>query len=193
MQTKSASSIQSVQDLSPEVIVKFTSKLSKDGPLHPTHPELGNCWQWTAAKDINGYGRIKIGGRTCPCLLTHRLSWIIHTGTISKDDCVLHSCDNPPCCNPSHLFLGTRDDNNQDKIKKGRARHGHLYGEGNPNSKLTWDMVNSIREHYRKGESQTSIQKMFGLPQWKVSRIVLEKIWKTPASRQYQDLFHPLP
>ncbi len=76
-----------------------------------------NCWLWLANKDNDGYGRIKIKGKT---LLAHRVSWNIHFGQIPEEMNVLHRCDNPPCVNPLHLFLGTVLDNVRDRDSKGR-------------------------------------------------------------------------
>lgn len=80
------------------------------------------CWIWTGArtskKGKSRYGNISFQGKRW---LAHRFSWMIHNGKINKNMCVLHHCDNPPCINPDHLFLGTIADNNHDAIKKGRG------------------------------------------------------------------------
>ncbi len=78
------------------------------------------CWEWTGARDIHGYGRIGNDYPKKNLLLAHRAIWIITNGEIPKNLCVLHRCDNPPCVNPKHLFLGTKKDNSQDMVKKGR-------------------------------------------------------------------------
>lgn len=85
---------------------------------------VGECWVFTGFKLPNGYGRIgqsKDGERKV--LLAHRASWESHHGPIPGGMMVLHKCDNPPCVNPSHLFLGTGSDNMQDMLAKGRDRH----------------------------------------------------------------------
>jgi HNH endonuclease len=76
------------------------------------------CWEWQGYRDRKGYGRIG-GGKDSQ--LVHRLSWSLHHGD-PGELCVLHHCDNPPCVNPDHLFLGTIQDNNADMIAKGRRR-----------------------------------------------------------------------
>lgn len=76
------------------------------------HGPQGTCWVWTACA-IKGYGYIS---RT----LAHRVSWEIHNSPIPEGLCVLHKCDNPPCVNPEHLFLGTKKDNILDAVAKGR-------------------------------------------------------------------------
>lgn len=81
-----------------------------------------------AAKDPKGYGRVMIrdnGGTE----LSHRIAWILVNGPVPPETpCVLHACDNPPCCNPAHLFLGTNDDNVADMVAKGRQAHGPTLG-----------------------------------------------------------------
>jgi len=81
--------------------------------------EQTDCWEWQRATNNIGYGMIRDneiqGMRT-----THRVSYEIHKGKIPNGRLVLHTCDNPACCNPDHLFLGTHKDNSQDMIEKGR-------------------------------------------------------------------------
>jgi hypothetical protein len=97
-------------------IARFMAKVSK-----PTNPEA--CWLWTAAKDHNGYGTLKIAGRNVGA---HRLSFEIHKGPIPPDQIICHRCDNPTCVNPEHLFSGTTQDNVDDKMNKGRANIWNL-------------------------------------------------------------------
>lgn len=106
--------------------------------------ESTGCWVWNACKDTKGYGLFQMGQRptgSYKASAAHRVSWQIHKGEIPKGMNVLHKCDNPPCVNPDHLFLGTQQDNTNDMIKKGRGianrrleithcKKGHpLYGD----------------------------------------------------------------
>lgn len=76
-----------------------------------------NCWLWIGARERGGYGCIQIKHNN---FRAHRLSWELHHGTVPTGMHVLHTCDNPPCVNPTHLFLGTSLDNMADKVRKGR-------------------------------------------------------------------------
>ena len=75
------------------------------------------CWEWQKSRNLKGYGYFQTLGQR----LAHRVSYIIHNGEFDKKLCVLHRCDNPPCVNPDHLFLGTVNDNNKDRHAKGRT------------------------------------------------------------------------
>ena len=97
------------------------------------------CIEWTGYTIRCGYGRTPANGKQT---LTHRLAWELANGPIPDGLFVLHSCDNPPCCNIEHLWLGTKGDNNADRDAKGRGgssangaknycKHGHPYDEVN--------------------------------------------------------------
>jgi hypothetical protein len=80
-------------------------------------PGADGCIEWTGKVDRKGYGRISIEGRQ---FFAHRVTWELANGPIPDGMCVCHHCDNPPCCNVAHLFLGTIRDNNLDMSAKGR-------------------------------------------------------------------------
>lgn len=87
------------------------------------------CWLWTASLQNKGYGQIgTIIGAKPKQLYAHRVAWELTHGPIPKGQCVLHKCDNPPCCNPGHLFLGTKAENTEDMVSKGRQASGERSG-----------------------------------------------------------------
>lgn len=77
------------------------------------------CWTWTGRRTAFGYGELQMAGRH---VTAHRLAWELTYGSIPDGQSVLHSCDNPPCCRPTHLWLGSQADNLHDMFRKGR-RH----------------------------------------------------------------------
>ena len=132
------------------------------------------CWNWIGYYNKNGYGKIKINRKM---ISTHRFCWKIHFGEISKDLCVLHTCDNPRCVNPNHLFLGTQQDNIKDMILKNRQYHPK--GENNCKAKLTSYQVKQIRLFCnQKKLTQTQIGKMFNVNNPTISKIKNNKTWK---------------
>jgi hypothetical protein len=81
------------------------------------------CWPWQERSRLReGYGKMYVAGRVLPA---HRIVWTLVNGPVPVGLFVLHRCDNPPCCNPAHLFLGTKADNTHDMIAKGRHRRFH--------------------------------------------------------------------
>ncbi len=83
------------------------------------------CWEWTGSTNAYGYGYLRIGGTT-RSIGAHRLSAKIAYGMFDERLLVLHHCDNPPCVNPAHLYVGTPKQNTQDAVRRGRARNQHV-------------------------------------------------------------------
>jgi len=128
------------------------------------------CWEWKKGKDKDGYGQVTL--RKKP-YRSHRLAWILTNGQIPDGKLVLHACDNPPCENPKHLFLGTHKENVEDRVEKIRS----ATGEKNAGCKLTKLKVLCIRKRYSEGETQVSIAECFGVSFQQVSRIVNREKW----------------
>jgi hypothetical protein len=147
---------------------RFWSKVQKE-------PDSNGCWLWIGAKDVYGYGYLGATRRKS-AKKAHRLSYEIHYGEgTSKGLCVLHRCDNPPCVNPSHLFLGTRSDNNKDKQAKGRDYDKR--GENNPRAKIKLSDVEKIKRLWKAGKTQDAIAKIYKISQVNVSKIVRGQLW----------------
>lgn len=143
------------------------------------------CWVWTGGKNRQGYGLFRFRNRS---FLAHRASWILHHGEIPTALGVLHKCDTPLCVNPSHLFLGTQQDNMDDAKSKGRVQIGDANsmrrhperiarGERRWNARLTENQVREIRQA-AKVITHKEIARRFGLDPCQVSRIVSGKRWK---------------
>lgn len=135
------------------------------------------CWEWgTKSRNAQGYGLFWFKGR---CVRAHRFSWELANGPIPKGMQVCHACDNPPCVRLAHLFLGTMNDNNQDKKKKGRARGGNLKGEQSWNSKLTETIVKQIRLEYQTGSfSQYELARKYKVSRGAIQKVVERTNWK---------------
>ena len=102
------------------------------------------CWEWSGGKSGSGYGYIGFRGRLWRA---HRVAWVLTNGEILEGMFICHTCDNPPCINPSHLWVGSCADNNADCMSKGRAAYGASPQGGidNGNAKLTAEDVLAIR------------------------------------------------
>jgi len=130
-----------------------------------------DCWEWTAAKQGQGYGQFHINRVAS---LAHKISYELCNGPIHKGMFVLHDCDNRPCVNPKHLFLGTHLDNVRDMIDKGRS----LFGSKNPFSKLDDLKVLAIIDLRKKGISMVRIAEMFDVAYGTICDIVYGRSWK---------------
>jgi hypothetical protein len=131
----------------------------------PKVAKTDKCWLWTGGHTGHGYGVIGLGTAEKGTELAHRVSWEMANGKPVPDSLeVLHSCDNPPCVRPDHLFLGTQQDNIRDRDAKGRGRHPNpARGEHNGNSKLTAERVSEIRTKLKDGRSSLSIGREYGV------------------------------
>ena len=130
-----------------------------DRDIKKDDPE--KCWLWSGSCDTEGYGIVSINGiNRC----THRVAWeYFNKAAIPSGKHVLHKCDNPPCCNPNHLFLGTHRENMMDARLKNRfPKRG---GELASNAKFTNDQVKQIRQEYLEGCSRLSIANKYGVTQ----------------------------
>jgi len=156
---------------------QFWAKVDKCGP--------DECWPWLASIDTRPYGQFM--GR-----LSRRVAYELTNGPIPSGLIVCHSCDNPSCCNPNHLWLGTYADNSQDAVKKGRiatgSRHGsqthpesQLRGTEVAGAKLNDDKVRAIRLAASCGERPIVIARKYGISYRNLRYIILGRTWKHVA------------
>ena len=136
------------------------------------------CWEWQGVKRC-GYGRTIIGSRkdgTRKSISAHRLAYIVWKGDIPNGYEVCHKCDNPCCINPDHLFVGTRQDNIDDRERKGR--NVIKTGEENQNAKLTKDSVTEARlEHVVNGVSFQKLADKYGVNKKTIMNAVKGVTW----------------
>ena len=129
------------------MLKKFCAKINEQ--------DINNCWECSnMSKD--GYGTIS-------GIKAHRFAWILFVGNIPNGMFVCHKCDNPACCNPSHLFLGNAKDNGRDMSQKGRGR----------GIAITDAIVDKVREAYRAFKSYATVGERFNISYTTTREIVL--------------------
>jgi hypothetical protein len=145
----------------------FWAMVEKRGP--------DECWQWKGAikrGHKSGYGAVSWAGRH---LAAHRAAWILLHGE-PGELCVLHKCDNRECVNPNHLFLGTKQDNADDKVAKGRQCVGPMNGR----AKLTDDLVRQIKAEHcgtKKRNNTKALAAKYGVTPWTIARVIYGGGW----------------
>lgn len=149
-----------IPKLTKKDLTRFWDKVDVQGP--------DDCWEWTASTN-DGYGQFSIGYIQ---YRASRVSFAIHYGDPGEIN-VCHSCDNPPCVNPSHLWLGTLIDNNVDKLEKGRQ-----------SCKLTKDEVGEILHH--NGTYQSLVRR-FGVSKSTIGSIKRGLFWKHIEGPRYTE------
>lgn len=185
-----SSSIFTAKELS-----RFWAKVNKDGPLpdqsNPHYAGLGPCWVWTASTFPSGYGQFRIWGGS---IHASRAAFLLERGP-AFEKLVCHHCDNRPCVNPAHLFLGTHGDNARDMNSKGRRNDAcgdrafaRLHperlarGEDQGLSKLTEREVQLIREIYAGGGvTHRGLAAEFGVAKTSISRVLYRLTWRHVA------------
>jgi len=135
---------------------RFWDKVEKLGP--------NECWNWTAVKNHNGYGRFSYKGNY---FSAQRFAWFLTYDSIPEGLCVLHHCDNRACCNPKHLFLGTNADNSIDMVQKGRQHF----------QRLTQGEVRTIKIELAQGVIHRILAKKYGVAEQTISNINTGKRW----------------
>lgn len=175
-------------------VARFHAKVKKRGELE--------CWDWQAARSKTGYGLFNVSG---VMRLAHRVAYVVYKGAFPEYFCVCHSCDNPRCCNPAHLWLGTQSQNHRDMCSKKREPRGESHGlvkapwkaahgdrngsrkyiermprgEANAAAKLNASSVREIRAMSESGRFKTNeIAEKYGVSRANVIAIHKRKTWK---------------
>ena len=133
--------------------------------------QKSECWEWKAYKMKKGYGVVWFRGKYW---YTHRLAYFLHTQKNIRNH-ICHSCDNPACCNPNHLWEGTHQQNMQDRNKKGRC--SKPIGEKSWNALFTSKEVLAMRKLRKDGLSYREIMNRFEIKHGTLKAILLRKSW----------------
>lgn len=163
---------------------RFCSRKCKDqqnGTLHERFwrfvvkgSAIDECWRWIGSKGPRGYGAIGDGSKN---LRAHRLSWEMHNSQKIPDGMeVCHRCDNPECTNPSHLFVGTHQENMDDMMAKGRRPP--TTGTRQWKSRFTEDQVIDIRKMHADGFARKEICDKYNANSSIIGKIVNGKLWR---------------
>ena len=138
--------------------------------------DIDGCWEWVGPKCRDGYGK-------CWSTLhgeekAHRLAYTLQYGPIPDGMCVCHTCDNPACVNPQHLWLGTSVENTADRHAKGRSTGGPGKGTAHHHVTLTEADIPVIRRRCANGETQRTVAEDYGVTQSVISRVVNRRAWQ---------------
>lgn len=157
----------SIRRMDADAKIRFWSKVDKSN--------LNGCWIWIGGRNEQGYG-IFYPEHSHP-VRAHRVSFFIKNLELNDDLQVCHTCDNPPCVNPDHLFQGTAKENAADRDRKGRR----IPPRGNQcwQAKLTPESIIQIREQYEKKKTtHRALAKQFGVTKYSITRLLSGDSWK---------------
>lgn len=133
------------------------------------------CWNWPRRKTVDGYGKFKANGKN---IRAHRYAYEQSNGKIPDGMFVCHSCDNPACCNPNHLWIGSLQDNHADMMKKGRwhSMSGvFLRGEKHPLAKLSNHQREVIKVRAKSGDGYRSLARAYNVTDTTIREVCLGK------------------
>lgn len=178
-------------DFTPKQIASFWNRVDRTADA--------DCWEWQGKRIAKGYGKfIHQQNNVIREFLTHRMAYFLTYGSIPKGKIICHKCDNPACCNPSHLYAGTYSQNNFDTCRRGgkkgkgwnavRCSGDSHWSHRRPDavtrgskvggSKLTEADVVEIRRRYSSGEKVKALSAEFGIHEMSVYPILQRKTWR---------------
>ena len=168
------------EDIGRAVVAHFWAQMERRFWAHVSKGLPDECWEWRGTKRGNGYGFLRfwvLPGN--PEIKASRIMWLLVHGSVPVDRLLCHTCDNPACVNPDHLFLGTQQENIQDMVRKGR--HSSHRGYKNPAARLNESQVREIRRLSDEGQSLRSLASQYGVSVGCVSLIRSRRTWKEVA------------
>jgi hypothetical protein len=148
-------------DVPANVVAHFWAQVAKGGP--------DDCWLWLRALDGKGYGAYCFNKRV---LIVPRFAYVLHHGSVPQELSIRHTCDNPPCCNPAHLLVGTHQENMRDISERGRRRGR------NWRAAFTDEQAAEIRRRASEGETGVALGRTFGVSQRTISAIIHGKTYR---------------
>lgn len=144
------------------------------------------CWNWANCIQGNGYGRIRYDGKT---RYVHRLAFELTHGSLPKGKDICHSCDNRKCCNPDHLFSGSRLENMRDCQAKGRVSRGLLHSvkitpgiRTKKLNKLSLEKAKDIRRKHAEGKTTFELAREYVVDVSSIRLVIAHKTWKERSS-----------
>ena len=143
------------------------------------YTENDECWEWRGVRSRGGYGMVSINSRIYP---VHRLALALtgyKVGDVFEGSEVAHTCDNPACCNPAHLFEATHQENHLDAVSKGRYK-GHPGGRGH--QALTRETAEELRRFRENGYTIQQLAVLYNIGEGHVIRVLSNRVWKELAA-----------
>jgi hypothetical protein len=153
------------------MLLRFWSKVDVGGP--------DDCWPWTKSKRLGGYGQFMLAPQTPR--IASRMAYVFNHATPIPDGLVVrHKCDNPPCCNPQHLELGTHGENMQDRVERNpeaSRKHRGRIGSIARQSRMNLDMAFAMRVDLATGMLGVTAAEKYGVSPSHVARIRRGDVW----------------
>jgi uncharacterized protein YjiS (DUF1127 family) len=165
------------ENILPRLIVPGRDGLSPLDRYNARHVKGDGCWVWIGGLNRDGYGQLTVAG--FGNIQAHQIAFLIYQGDIPAGHVVMHGeCDNPRCCNPAHLVLGTQALNIQDAVAKGR------WNSRGSRRVLTPELVRSIRQRHKLGESKDAIARDIGVKRDAVRSAIEGRTWKSVTDEE---------